>query len=421
MNLFIKKLGVILASVALLGTWFITPNAISSGSDCDGNAVIYCGASTTSVLASKIKNGTGKPFQSGAELTALYAKFGIRAADFGNLREGRVTKDNKVYAGNSVVATNVYSMGRHNIYPSTQVSGVNYPLYLRHPSVSFVANSLDAWVYVNYDNTMAYAVIKSCGNIVPGVGIRVRPVLYRGFARKFNDLNENGRLDAGEPRMAGVTFRLTGNGQNQTNVTDSSGYAGFWNLRAGTYTVTEVVPAGWHSTTGTTRTLVVDADRRFVDFGNARNRTTQVGLRIVKFNDTNANGSQDDNEPLLSGWAFRVVGPNFDRIVTTDANGTSTITGLQPGIYTVTEINQAGWTNTTGLSIQRNVTTDPATQTFVFGNRRNETPPGPGGGESLPKSGTADAAGAAGATTTMIGAVVAWINSKRSFLATLKK
>jgi hypothetical protein len=66
----------------------------------------------------------------------------------------------------------------------------------------------------------------------------------------------------------------------------------------------------------------------------------------------------------------------------------------------VTEINQNGWQNTTGLSIQRSVTTDPRTQTFIFGNRKvTETPNTPGGGETKPltSSGPADAAGAAGA------------------------
>jgi type VI secretion system secreted protein VgrG len=71
---------------------------------------------------------------------------------------------------------------------------------------------------------------------------------------KFNDLSDSG-VDAGDPRLAGVTIRLTGtNGQGQpvseVTSTAANGEYAFTPLAPGTYTVSEVVPIGWTQTAG---------------------------------------------------------------------------------------------------------------------------------------------------------------------------
>lgn len=518
---YFKKLWALVAAAAMVSAWLVVPTIASSGRDCDSNALVYCGALSTTELSNKLRNGTGKPYQTAGELQTLYGHYGFAMSDIGSLREGWVTKENIVYVnGRGAVANNVYSLGRHDLSGSIRESWAPYPLYSRHPSVSFNSYSLDAWVYLNSDGSMAYAIIKSCGNIVKGVGKRE---IFNGFALKFNDLDGDGNWDAGEPRMAGVRFNLTGNGQSRTNVTREDGYAGFWDLPRGTYTVTEVVPAGWRSTTGAVKTLNLQADRTFVTFGNTLithtlrihkyidnnlsgtyntgepdqgnvsfrvtgpngfNRTAvtdnngwivmsglvpgsytvtetvpegyrattqnprtfnlnqdtrvdfgnarivipreEVRIRIVKFNDANNNQTEDGTETRLSGWEFRVTGPNgFNRTVATGANGESVITGLEPGIYTVTEINRNGWINTTGLTVQRTVTVDSSTQLFVFGNRQEEVPPvtPPGGGEvtPLPTSGPAETAAVTFASMTLSGGTLAWIRSKKLLAKALLK
>lgn len=148
-----------------------------------------------------------------------------------------------------------------------------------------------------------------------------------------------------------------------------------------------------------------------------------VRIRIVKFNDINGSRAQESNEPNLSGWQFKVTGPGTDETVTTDESGTALLTSLEPGRYTVTEINQEGWENTTGLVIVRDVTVDESTQTFTFGNRTlGENPPTtPGGGETtLPVSGPEDALPIAGAMT-MSGGILAWIRSKKQLISALRK
>ena len=62
---------------------------------------------------------------------------------------------------------------------------------------------------------------------------------------KFNDLNGDGKWQTNEPPMAGWTIQLS---NGQTAVTDADGHYCFMNLAPGTYTLTEVMQAGWVQT-----------------------------------------------------------------------------------------------------------------------------------------------------------------------------
>jgi hypothetical protein len=71
---------------------------------------------------------------------------------------------------------------------------------------------------------------------------------------------------------------------------------------------------------------------------------------ISKFNDLNGNGKQDPNEPPLPGWQFTVNPPPLGlgtNVVTTGTNGSICFGVSAPGTYTITEMLQSGWTNTT--------------------------------------------------------------------------
>lgn len=322
-----KKVIALIIGLGLLfsGFWLIAnQKVVYAAADCDGNAVIYCGVDSRAELKTKVTKGTGKSHQSGSELTALFAKYHAYPNEFSGLKLGKVTKENKVIVNGKVVASNVYTVGRHNIQPgSTKVTGLSYPLYKRHPSVSFRSSSLDAYVYLNYDGSMRYAVIKSCGNIVIGV-VRNKPT----------------PTPTPNPKTANII--------------------------------------------------------------------------IQKFNDLDGNGTKDDDEEMLSGWDFRISGPSFNRTVSTLPNGTVTITGLTQGVYTVTEVLESGWRNTTGISISRNVTTSASTQTFTFGNQVVEIPAVPsGGGEvaTLPVTGTKEWV-LGGLVLVLLGAGLWWVRSK---------
>lgn len=419
MKIFSKILSAI-TIMALLGTWIAVPLTVRAAArDCDSNAVIYCGAYTTSEMARKINNGTGRPHQSASQLKSLFAKYHISTSDFGRLKNGRVTSNNRVYVGSKLVASNVYSMGRSYMPGSTKVSGVSYPLYLRHPSVSFRSSSIDAFVYLNNDGSMRYAIIKSCGNIVPG---KMPAPTYKLNVIKFNDLNMDKLRQSNEPRLAGWDFVVTGpNGYRKTVRTPSTGKYVLTGLKPGTYTVTERQKANWVSTTGLTKRVRITTKDVSAVFGNALVREQEgVRLQVIKFNDQNENREMDENEALLSGWTFHVEGQGISQDVTTDANGQFLINGLVPGRYTVTERMKSGWRNTTGLEISREVSTNEASQVFVFGNRQLSAPKPTPKQKALPTSGPIETAAAALASMTFTGGALAYIRSKKELLTAIK-
>lgn len=65
----------------------------------------------------------------------------------------------------------------------------------------------------------------------------------------------------------------------------------------------------------------------------------------TKFNDLNGNGVMDLNEPGLPGWQIG-LGIATVPYAVTDANGDYCFTGLGPGNYTVSEVQQPGWVQT---------------------------------------------------------------------------
>jgi hypothetical protein len=98
---------------------------------------------------------------------------------------------------------------------------------------------------------------------------------------------------------------------------------------------------------------------------------------IVKFQDLDGDGVQDPGEPGLSGWQF-VVNPAplglGTNVVTTGPNGLICFGVSAPGTYTITELPQAGWTNTTPMS--QTVTVAPGQWMYaVFGNKTIQPEP----------------------------------------------
>src|SRR5215472_2032758 len=196
---------------------------------------------------------------------------------------------------------------------------------------------------------------------------------------KFDDLNANGVMDAGEPGLAGFTILAfadsNGNGlldQGEytagaaaTSVTDGSGNYSL-NLNPGKYIVVEETKAGWFESSpsvdivtatntnlaqgGFAITLTAGQSEGGNNFGNFQ-QATKSG---EKFDDLNANGVKDAGEPGLSGWtilAFAdsngngVVDPGETVAASTTTNGSGNYSlTLKPGQYVVEEVSQAGWT-----------------------------------------------------------------------------
>ncbi|MDL2341831.1 MAG: hypothetical protein QFB87_02000 [Patescibacteria group bacterium] len=164
------KAGILAALVIGTGA-FALGNAsalsLSGPTDCDDNAVIYCGAQSTDSLISKYTNGTSH--NTAKSIHDIYSKFGISAAEVKAMNAtavaGSVTANGDVLVGNKVVAKNALTAGRQAIGNSTQVTYNGTTFYTRSPRVSFRSASIPAYVVLK-DGVFQFAVIESCANPV---------------------------------------------------------------------------------------------------------------------------------------------------------------------------------------------------------------------------------------------------------------
>ena len=175
----------------------------------------------------------------------------------------------------------------------------------------------------------------------------------------FEDLNNNGQVDAGETGIGGVEVSLTGtddlgNPVVITTATNADGTYTFDNLLSGTYTVNETQPAGYADgaddagSAGGDATTVNDEisgiplapgeDAIEYDFG-------EIALSSISgtvFDDLNNDGVQDAGELGIAGVEITLTGTDdlgnpVSLTTTTDADGNYIFDGLRPGTYTVNE------------------------------------------------------------------------------------
>jgi hypothetical protein len=185
---------------------------------------------------------------------------------------------------------------------------------------------------------------------------------------KFNDLNGNGVRDAGEPGMGGWTIFVDYNDNNTLDigepsaVTAADGSYTIIGIDPGEWFVREVQQAGWTCSfpAGCEYLELFASGDQLVgnDFGNWTT-ATKAG---TKFNDLNMNGVRDAGEPGMGGWTIFVdYNDNFTPDVgepsaVTAADGSYTITGIDPGIWYVREVQQAGWVCTYPVPCQHQET-----------------------------------------------------------------
>ena len=198
---------------------------------------------------------------------------------------------------------------------------------------------------------------------------------------KFNDANGNGLLDTGEAGVPGITISLFAGSDATgtplaTATTDAGGAFSFGNLVAGTYALTETLPAGYEQTTpGGNGVLVVSLapGQSITDalFGNRLETGTITG---TKFNDVNGNGVRDPGENGLAGVTIGLVNAGGVSMQTvTDASGNFSFVNLLPDTYTLAETVPAGFHQTfPGAPGTITVTLAPGqTVAVLFGNQEN--------------------------------------------------
>jgi len=126
--------------------------------------------------------------------------------------------------------------------------------------------------------------------------------------------------------VAGIQFRITGSGVNQTVTTETDGSITVPGLQPGALTVEEVNLGSQYEAQAPQTVTVVANQTAAVNFHN----TLRPGdLRIVK---TSESG-------VIAGIQFRVIGNGVNQVVTTSADGSITVPNLRPGTYVTEEIN----------------------------------------------------------------------------------
>ncbi|OCR01803.1 collagen-binding protein [Oscillatoriales cyanobacterium USR001] len=196
---------------------------------------------------------------------------------------------------------------------------------------------------------------------------------------KFNDLNANGILDAGEPTLPNwqIFLDLNNNGRPDSNEpltsTNAQGNYFFVNLPPGNYLVREVQQPNFRQTTPNpgSITIVSGTNATGINFGNNFFAGTISGL---KFNDINANAQLDPGEPTLSNWQIYLDLNGNSRL---DSNEPSTLTNAQGnyafvnipvGNYTVREVQQPNFRRTTPNPGTINLTPGAVINNVNFGN-----------------------------------------------------
>ncbi len=201
----------------------------------------------------------------------------------------------------------------------------------------------------------------------------------------FVDFNVNGRQDAGEPGLPGVTLALSGLDDrgaavNRTTTTDGSGRYSFTGLRpagAAGYTLTETQPAGFADgpnpaagsgadTAGGTRPAsgaagfgtVVQAIGLGAGVDATGYRFGEIGSSLLGgliYHDRNRNGLLDlDDIGRLAGQTVQLVDPVSGTVIAitqTDASGAFLFTNAPVGNYRLVQLHPAGYGFSTPLQI----------------------------------------------------------------------
>jgi len=186
---------------------------------------------------------------------------------------------------------------------------------------------------------------------------------------KALDTDGDGDIDETNPQA--WTWNLDGGNQNYAMGSTQS-------VLTGNHSATETGPTGYHtdgwicldsqtqavvgSGTGMSLSVNVTTHGATCTFTNTRDTGTLDGY---KFNDLNGNQTWDQGELGLAGWTIQL---SNGASALTDASGHYQFNLVPTGTYTVNEMQQTGWTNTTPLSVSNVEVGYNKTTTINFGN-----------------------------------------------------
>lgn len=196
---------------------------------------------------------------------------------------------------------------------------------------------------------------------------------------KYNDFNANGRPDPGDVPIPNwqIYLDLNNNGRfdpgEPSTLTNAQGNYAFANLPGGTYQVREVQQPNFRQTTPNPAPITITSGTNAgnINFGNNFNAGTIAG---TKFNDINSNGRQDPGEQPLANWQIYLDLNSNGRLdpgepsTVTNAQGNYAFVNIPAGTYSVREVQQPGFRQTTPDPGPVNVTSNATVNNVNFGN-----------------------------------------------------
>jgi hypothetical protein len=245
-----------------------------------------------------------------------------------------------------------------DVAPGTYSLGITQPAGFSLTTQNNTTDDKDSDFDVNTSRTASFTVTATTFDLSFDAGLKADPITQASVGdRVWNDLNNNGIQDAGEPGVAGVTVTLynSAGAPQGIRTTDAFGNYIFNNLNPGDYYVVfSGLPVGYSfvaagvgpdrnvdsdANTATGRTanfsLVADQNRSDIDAGIRNTSTTAVGsIGDFVWYDTNKNGIQDDGEVGVPGVTVVLLDATTNAIVkttTTNAVGFYLFTDLPNG------------------------------------------------------------------------------------------
>ncbi len=145
--------------------------------------------------------------------------------------------------------------------------------------------------------------------------------------------------------------------------TDSNGAFSFSGVRPGTYTVEEVLQAGYDETSSPSVYTLATVSGQTVaglNFGDVPRWSVSGTL----FDDVNRDGSLDDGELGLVGWTIHLVNSSNQVIAseTTDSSGDYTFSGTGAGTFTIADVLQPGYAPTLPATSSISIVTSSGAQ-----------------------------------------------------------
>ena len=359
--------------------------------DQDGRYMLPDLSPGTYTVAEIVPENYALTFPAGAQGThvvTLEAGQLITGIDFGNSPfpgeiHGTVWED---LDANGVLSPGEPAMGGVTVYLDLSADGqpdAGEPSALTDPDGRYVLAGVAPGSYTvaqvvpdNYRQTfpapaqMVHAVVVQPGGIVTNIdfGNCLLPGEVRGTV--WEDFDGDGTRDAGELGMADVTIYLDLDADGRRDFgepsapTNQDGVYSLTNVLPGTYTVLEVVPAGYRQTFPTTGqgphgvTISPGETVTGIDFGNYQ---LPAEVHGITWEDLDGDHVRDIGEPGMPGVTIYLdlnyngqLDPEEPRAVTLaddsgtpeDEAGTYALTDLAPDTYSVAQVVPDGYVQT---------------------------------------------------------------------------